>query len=108
MVLLAAQISPTVHITDLSGGRKVVTTGGTREQITSTETLISGVIIQALRTNTGNVMIGGADVDVTAGSENGTELITGQTMTLYTDSLSRIWIDADNTGEGINYLILKG
>ncbi len=96
------------NVTKLTGGRKVVTTGGTREQITSTETAIAGVIIQALRSNSGNVAIGGSDVDVTAGSENGIELVAGQTETIPCRDLSLVWIDADNNGEGVAFSLLFG
>jgi len=96
------------NITKLSGGRKVVTTGGTREQVTTSETLTSAVIVQALRSNSGNVMIGGDDVDVTAGSENGIELTPGQTADINIIDLSLLWIDADNNGEGINFVLLDG
>lgn len=92
----------------MTGGRKVVTTGGTREQVVTSETPCSAVVVQALRTNSGNVMIGGSDVDVTVGSENGLDLTPGQTAVINLQDLSILYIDADNNGEGVNYLLLKG
>ena len=96
------------NITSMSGGRKVVTTGGTSEQVVTVETPCSAVVIQSLRTNSGNVAIGGPDVDVTAGSENGIELTAGQISVINLHDLSILYIDADNSNEGINYLLLKG
>jgi hypothetical protein len=98
----------TMQIVGISGGRKVVAAGGTREQVTANETHITAVIVQALRSNSGNVMVGGSDVDVTVGSENGIELSAGQSETLWITDLSLLYIDADNTGEGISYSILRG
>jgi hypothetical protein len=104
----AALVSPGTYITELKGGRKVVTTGGTAEQLTATDTNCQGAILQALRTNTGTVAVGGSDVNIAAGGENGIILTAGQTMTLFTTNLTRIWIDAENDSEGVNYLVLKG
>lgn len=104
---MLALISPGSYIAGLSGGRKVVATGGTREQLVSAETNCVGVVVQALPTNSGNVMVGGADVDVTAGSEKGIQLQPGQTVTIAVKDASIIWIDCDLTAEGVSYLLLK-
>ena len=98
----------TEYISGLSGGRKVNVTGGTRVQLSSTEAPCNAIIIQALRSNVGNVAVGGSDVSISVGSENGLVLAPGQTITLNVNNITRIWIDAANNTEGVNYLLIKG
>ncbi len=95
------------YATSLSGGREVVVTAGVPVQLSSTSIPCSGVIIQSLRSNSGNISVGGSDVSGALGSENGVELVIGQTVTLPVNDLSRIWIDADSSGDGAQFLILK-
>ena len=82
----AALVAPGGFITGLSGGRAVSTTPGTPVKISSTSQSCTGAVVQALLTNTGNIAVGGNDVNVHggAGAENGIELIAGQTITLFT------------------------
>lgn len=100
--------SANASIKGLKGGRKVCTVGGTAEKLAAVETACGGVLIQALRTNSGNVTVGGPDVDSTPGTENGIELVPGQSQFIPIDDISKVWIDADNNGEGVQYSLYNG
>jgi len=106
--MMHALIAPGTHITRLTGGRKVVPNSGSRVRMATGETAVSEVLIQALFSNAGNIMVGGDDVDSSASSENGAELVPGEKLLLSVDDLSRIWLDADNDGEGVNFLLFHG
>jgi hypothetical protein len=106
--MLAGLIAPGTYISNLSGGRKLVTTAGTRVQLSTSSVPCQGLIIQSLRSNSGNISIGGEDVSGTLGTENGVELSPGQTMTLFCKDVSLVWMDSDINSEGIQYLILHG
>lgn len=97
-----------LNINGLSGGQKVTSAADTATQITSTETAISAIVIQAKRTNTGNVTIGGSDVSNTAGSESGIELVPGEIAVINTLDVNMWYIASDVSGDGIQYLLLKG
>jgi len=101
-------LSPGTYVSGLLGGRKIVTTSGTRVQITATSTPCQGVIVQSLRSNTGNISVGGSDVLGTLGSESGIEITPGQTITIFCKDLNMIWLDSDVNGEGAQYLIMQG
>lgn len=104
----AGLIAPGTYISALSGGRKTVPTAGTRVQLSATPVSCQGVIVQALRSNAGNVAVGGPDVSSSSGGENGVEIVAGQTITLFVKDLSLVYIDADNNGDGVQYLLLYG
>ena len=84
-----------------SSTRKVSTTPDTPVQILNSE--YSGLIlIQALTANTGNIAIGGSDVDISDGAENFiAELEPGQTLTLPLRSTNGLYLDVDTSGDGI-------
>ncbi len=100
------------YMAPLGTGRAVIAVANTAVLIGTSAANI--VIIQALKTNTGSIMIGGplsTDSDVTDGSENGIELESGQTITLPIRELGRgttkgIWIDGETVGDGISYFLL--
>jgi len=87
------------YYTLIGTGRKVVTSAGTAVQLGTSNCL--GVEIQALKANTGNVMVGNSDVDITDGTEDGIELEPGQTFTLWVRELTSIYLDADNNNDGV-------
>lgn len=99
--------NPSAVITGLSGGRKLVAAAGTPVQLSSTKALCVGVVIQALRSNSGNISVGGFDVSGVLGAENGVELVPGQTITVFCHDLRVIWLDADVSAQGVQYLMLK-
>lgn len=87
----------------MKGFGKNVTAAGTPEKLSSESLQVTSCVIQAKRSNTGNVYIGGSDVS----STTGTSLIAGQTYNLSlsgTDGLydlQRLWLDVDTSGEGV-------
>jgi len=95
-------------ISGLNGGRKVTVTAGTPVRIISTKLPCSGVLFQALRSNTGIVAVGGSDVSVVAGAETSPSLVPGQTILLPVNNLNFVYLDSSVNGEGVTYLILKG
>ena len=103
----AALIAPGAYITGLNGGRKTVSVAGTREQILTSATPCTGIIIQGLHSNTGNVSVGGSDVSAVLAGENGIELMPAQTITLYVTDVSIVYVDAEVSGEGISFLIIR-
>lgn len=71
-----------------------VTTAGTRVQLASNS--VTGVILQAPSTNTGNVFIGGSTVSSTS---YGAELQPGQSTSVAIDNTNKIYIDAATNGD---------
>ena len=96
-------------------GRCVVTTAGTRVQLggagtTMTPTTIDGsiseIVLRAVETNTGAVVIGGSGVVAAAATRNGVALVpTGQPIVLEDiDDLGDIWVDAITSGEMLSFV----
>jgi hypothetical protein len=92
----------------LKNGRKVVTTTGTRVQLTTVSVPIRSVALTAETDNTGDVVIGGSTVVAALATREGTPLAAGQTMTLTknddgVDELSDVWLDSIVSGDGVTY-----
>jgi hypothetical protein len=86
-------------------GQKTVTTAGTAEALGSDQ-IDFGLIVKALDTNTGIVVVGndGAD-DVTV--SNGFRLAAGDVAVFdHVDNLAAIYVDAAVNGEGVSWLIV--
>lgn len=83
-------------------GRKTVTASGTAESLGSSTVLTQGLIIKALRTNTGYVYIGDSSVDKNTSKQN--ELSAGEAVSISINNLNKVYIDSDNNGEGASYL----
>lgn len=88
---------------DIDNGTQTVTTAGTRVPLTATSTIVKSVIITAQPTNTGNIYVGGSNVD----SNNGNILAAGRSITFELKDLNKIYIDADVSGEGVRYTWVK-
>lgn len=86
-------------------GRTVVTTAGTRVQLAAQGGLsrVGAVAITAFAANTGVIVVGGSTVVAATGTRRGTPLAAGASMTIETDDLSDIWLDATVNGEGVTY-----
>lgn len=86
-------------------GRTVVTTAGTRVQLAAQGGLaaVGAIAITALSTNTGTIVVGGPTVVAAAGTRRGTPLAASGSMTIVTDDLSDVWLDATVSGEGVSY-----
>lgn len=84
--------------TGIATGQVTVSTPGTAVQFPAQA--CKGVSIAALPGNAGKVYLGTSTVD----SATGRILQAGEVIYLVIDNLNRLWIDADNTGEGISFL----
>ena len=84
--------------------RKVSTSVGTAVRLVSTNTPCRRVTIQALPTNTNWIAIGDSSVLCTAGSEKGTFLSAGSSVTMYIEDLYQIYLDVLTSGEGVTYV----
>jgi hypothetical protein len=79
---------------------KAVTSAGTAEPLKATSLGFLELTVQAEPTNTGNIFIGGSDVD----STNGLVLTPGASRTYSTPGdLNDIYIDSAVDGEGVRY-----
>lgn len=106
-VVLASDQSahPVDHsTTGTADGHKEVTTAGTRV-VLAASTAAKWATIQAYRSNTGTIAVGGATVNasVTAGTGTGISLSAGESITLPCDNLNDINIDSTVNGEGVRY-----
>lgn len=89
---------------------KLVTATTVPETLSDLPREVVAVVIKALKTNAGDVYIGGASLKIA----NGYPLDAGETLSLAIElkdltriDLSKIHIDADNNGEGVRVFILK-
>ena len=92
-------------------GSKTVTTAGTAEALSSTTMIVSLVDIVAKKAtgdNTGSVYIGDSTVD--KDSNQTIELVPGGTFDTrsmaggHQIDLSKLYIDADNNGDGVTWI----
>jgi len=97
---------------DVGQGEKTVTAAGTREALLTGsrgEVAVLSVTIKALSTNTGKIYVG----DHTVASTNGFDLDPRDGVTLQTDNpehlinLSKIFLDAAVSGEGVRFIYLR-
>jgi hypothetical protein len=84
--------------TIIGSGQKAVASAGTAEALAGS-TSIAAVTITALRTNTGNIYVGGSGVD----STNGDVLVRGSGKSYAIADLATVFIDADTNGEGVSF-----
>lgn len=97
----------------LADGIKVVTTAGTRVQLPtlSAGTEAKTVLVQALSTNEGTIVVGANTVVAAAGTHatptrRGAAIAAGGVVTLQIIDPGAIWIDATTSGDGVSYLVL--
>lgn len=83
-------------------GRKTVTTAGTADALAA-PTACKLITITALLSNTGVVAVGGSGVLATSGSRTGVILSPGDSYEVSIDNLSKIYIDATVSGEGVAF-----
>lgn len=86
--------------TSLSSGRKTVAAAGTAEAIGGDVDCLE-LFVVADPDNAGNIYLGGSGVDNTSG-----KLPPGGVMQCGPCNLSEVFIDADNSGEGISYFLV--
>src|SRR4051812_14613949 len=87
-----------------ASARTVVTTAGTRVQLTSTATPCSWVFVTALTSNTAQISVGDvAVVAATGATERGIPLAAGDSIKYPVNDASRVYIDSRVNGEGVTW-----
>jgi hypothetical protein len=90
--------------TTLNGGDKTVTTSGTAEAL-GTSLAIKSVYIRAKSTNTSFVCVGDSAVDEATNQQ--VILYANDSVTIDIDNRGTVYIDADVSGEGVDYLAMS-
>jgi len=86
-------------------GQQSVSSAGTAERLHTNLLINAQVIVKARSGNSGAVYLGNVDGDVD--SSNGLELLAGeQVVFVRVGNLREIWIDAENNGDGVAWLVL--
>lgn len=97
----------------VKSARMVVTAAATRERLAPLSAILPAnvparvVIITAETDNTGVIAIGGTDVIATVLTRVGTPLLAGDSVTLQNVDLTKIWVDATVSGDGVTYTIFS-
>jgi hypothetical protein len=89
-------------VSGIGSGRKLVTTAGTPVAISAAATA-KGAYVSALDSNVGVVVFGDNAVVAASGTRRGAVLHPGDTVFVPCDDLSDIYIDAENSGEGVSF-----
>lgn len=89
--------------TKLQSGNGTVPTAGTAVQVNPVSTPCASLTITANEGNTGELCYGGSNVVAAANGRIGTPLVQGQSVTLAIDDLSKVYLDAVNSGDGFSY-----
>lgn len=97
-----------VPASTIGDGRKVVTTAGTRVQLSTTAVKCRSVAITAETDNTGVITVGGSTVVGALATRQGTPLAAGATTSFDINDLSLIYIDTTVNGDGVTYTYLGG
>lgn len=87
----------------LYAGRKVVASAGTAEALAATSTRCENIIITAESDNSGIIAVGDANVVAAEGSQQGVILTPLGSITVKVGDLSKIYIDATVTGDGVTF-----
>lgn len=98
--------SSTAPSTAIGDGRKTVTAAGTAETLASS-TACKSVVITALSTNTGTVVVGGSTVVASLSTRRGTPLLASESIVLDVDNLSKVYLDVTVSGEGVVYTYIS-
>lgn len=86
-------------------GRAFVTTAGTRVALAAS-TAVKEVTISAELDNTGVLVVGGATVVAALATRRGVPLYPGDSVTIATDNLNEVYIDAMVSTDGCSYVYL--
>ena len=100
--------------TKLESGSTLVALAKTAQQLTTTVTTVEAktVLVQALSTNEGAVVVGGSDVVAELGAHEaaikrkGVALAAGESIAIDIDDPSAIWVDSIKNKEGVTWLVL--
>jgi hypothetical protein len=94
--------------TKLQDSKATVTTAGQRVQLNPVSTPCGKLTVTALEGNAGEIVYGGATVVAALGAtRSGTPLVQGQSVDIPIDDLSKVWLDAVNSGDGVSYTWLS-
>ena len=88
---------------EVSDGRQVVTTAGTRVALSSTSSIFDEVDITAETDNTGVIVVGASTVVAAQATRRGTPLDAGDTKTFRNVDLKEIYIDSTINGDGVTW-----
>jgi hypothetical protein len=90
----------------ITGSRTVVTTAGTRVQLTTNTSVVKEVTLVSLSSNTGQVNVGDIGVVAATGAtERGMPLLNpGDSVTFRNVTLSDLYLDSRVNGEGVTYM----
>lgn len=94
-------------------GTKQVATAGTAVQLTDVAESATGpitVMVQALGTNTGGVVVGDSNVVAAAGTQSsptqrGILLAANDIVSFDVGDISAIWVDALNNNDGVSWMV---
>lgn len=88
----------------LRSGRTIVATSGTPVQLSEDPLKVTRINVWPLETNGAVVAIGGPETRVAAGDQAGRPMLPDGEFEEYDLILSEIWIDAETSGEGVQWL----
>jgi hypothetical protein len=87
-------------------GQRTVTTAGTAVQLSTVSVPCYEIAIQAKRTNTGRIYIGGAGI---GNNDTGGVMLNAEDIyTDYVTDLQQIYINSSVDGEGVTYIYKDG
>lgn len=86
----------------IGDGQATVTTAGTRVQLP--DVACSRVRIQSHPSNTGDIVVGGANVVASSATRRGLALFSSQWEEFYVNNLNLLYIDSTENGDKINYI----
>lgn len=99
----------------LLDGIKIVPEAGKRVQLptlpASVPNSANTVLVQALSTNEGEIVVGASTVVAAKGSHatptrRGAALAAGANLSLQVNDPSQVWLDVEKAGDGVSYLVL--
>lgn len=90
-------------ISNLTSGRTVVASAGTRVQVVTVQTPVYRCTITAETDNTGAVVVGGSGVIASLSTRVGVPLNPGDSYELEISDLSKVYLDAETSADGVTY-----
>jgi hypothetical protein len=102
--LTVAPSKPGDQASGLTDGRQTVTTPGTAVAVRGS-LACKWVCVTALKTNTGQVNVGGAGVLATSGGSTGQPLAAGESFTVPVTNANLVFVDARVAGEGVSFTV---
>lgn len=98
----AIKVEGSSTATTLGDGSKTVTTPGTPVRLSSSSVPCAWVSVEAYRSNTGYIAVGGSSVNAAAAGTGGT-LEAGDPSKIAVGNLNAVYIDATVAGEGVRF-----